>query len=77
MYYKFTNPGGWTTGQAHHLKLLSQDGEAYDFFGISVDINQQVIAVGASGDDVGGNGEQGSAHLFLDALQGGVPDFGP
>ncbi len=77
VYYRLTNPAGWTTGQAHHLKLLSQDGEAFDFFGISVDINQNVIAVGASGDDVGGNGEQGSAHLFLEAIQGGVPDFGP
>lgn len=77
IFFKFTNPGGWTTGQAHFLKLLSQDGEAFDFFGISVDINQQVIAVGASGDDVGGNAEQGSAHLFLEAIGGGVPDFGP
>jgi hypothetical protein len=77
LYYRLTNPGGWTTGQAHHLKLLSQDGEAFDYFGISVDIYQQVIAVGASGDDVSGNAEQGSAHLFLEAIGGGVPDFGP
>ncbi len=77
VYYRFTNPGGWTTGQAHHLKLLSPDGEAFDFFGISVDINQSIIAVGASGDDVGANAEQGSAYLFAEALQGGVPDFGP
>ncbi len=77
LYYRLTNPAGWTTGQAHHLKLLSQDGEAFDYFGISVDINQQVIAVGASGDDVDGNAEQGSAHLFAEAIGGGVPDFGP
>jgi len=77
LYYRLTNPAGWTTGQPHHLKLLSQDGEAFDFFGISVDIYQQVIAVGASGDDVDGNAEQGSAHLFVEAIGGGVPDFGP
>jgi hypothetical protein len=77
VYYRFTNPGGWTTGQAHFLKLLSQDGEAFDYFGISVDIQQQLIAVGASGDDVDGNAEQGSAHIFVEAMGGGVPDFGP
>ncbi len=77
VYYRFTNPGGWTTGQAHFIKLLSQDGEAFDYFGISVDIHQGIIAVGASGDDVGANAEQGSAYLFAEALQGGVPDFGP
>ncbi len=77
LFYKFTNPGGWTTGQAHFTKLLSQDGEASDFFGISVDITQGVIAVGASGDDVDGNAEQGSAHLFTEVTPNGVPDFGP
>jgi hypothetical protein len=77
VYYKFTNPGGWTTGQAHFVKLLSQDGEAFDYFGISVDIHSGIIAVGASGDDVGANADQGSAYLFAEGLPGGVPDFGP
>jgi len=75
IYYALTNPAGWTTGQPHFHKLLSLDGEAFDYFGVSVDITFAIIAVGASGDDVDGNAEQGSAYLFTEVSNGGPPDF--
>lgn len=63
-FYKFTDPGGWTTGQAYFQKLNSSDGEAFDYFGISVEINLTLLVIGASGDDVGANSDQGSAYIY-------------
>ncbi len=50
----------------------SSDGAAYDWFGISVSVSGDTAVVGAYGDDVGGNANQGSAYVFV--RTGGVWD---
>jgi hypothetical protein len=45
-------------------KLVANDGEAGDFFGNAVAIHHDYIAVGAYGDDVGANVNQGSVYVF-------------
>lgn len=62
-YFKFTNPAGWTSGQAHMDKVIAVDGAINDYFGISVQITFNYLAVGASGDDIGANADQGSVYL--------------
>jgi hypothetical protein len=71
-FYEFTNPAGWTSGQAYHQKITAADGDGSDFFGISVDINFNRLIVGASGDDIGPNPDQGSAYLYFRL---GIPPF--
>ncbi|MBC7938021.1 MAG: FG-GAP repeat protein [Rhizobacter sp.] len=63
-FYELTNAAGWTTAQAYHQKILAADGEADDYFGVSVSAWGSGLAVGASGDDIGANTSQGSAYLF-------------
>jgi FG-GAP repeat protein len=50
-------------------KLLPSDGDWFDYFGISIDIDNGVVAVGASGDDDNGSAS-GSAYLFRKAANG-------
>jgi lipopolysaccharide export system protein LptA len=57
----FTTNG---TTFSHTTKLLAADGAAGDQFGKSVSVNVDLISVGASLDDVGGNVDQGSAYVF-------------
>jgi hypothetical protein len=45
--------------------LVAPDGEAGDAFGISVAFSGNTALVGASGDDVGANPDQGSAYIFV------------
>jgi len=59
--YVFTRSGAvWTQQQ----KLTAQDGAANDFFGFSVAISGETVAVSAFGDDIGANENQGSAYVF-------------
>ncbi|MBL1216540.1 MAG: hypothetical protein D8M59_03500 [Planctomycetes bacterium] len=51
-----------TTGQ-ELLKLLPDDGAAYDYFGESIAISDGIVVVGARNDDDNG-AESGSAYLF-------------
>lgn len=64
-FYELTNPAGWTTGQAYHQKLTAADGDAGDFYGVSVSIYSSTLVIGASGDDVGVNSDQGSAYVYF------------
>jgi uncharacterized protein (TIGR03437 family) len=52
--------GNWIRQQ----KLLAGDGSANDIFGDAVAISGETIVVGARGDDIGGNSDQGSAYVF-------------
>ena len=59
--YVFTRSGAvWTQQQ----KLTASDGAAGDFFGRSVALSGDTVVVGASNDDIGANGNQGSAYVF-------------
>jgi hypothetical protein len=60
--YVFIRSGTVWTQQA---KLLASDGAANDFFGGSVAIAGDTVIVGATGDDVAANSNQGSAYVFI------------
>src|SRR5262249_39266825 len=45
-------------------RLFASDGEAGDNFGAAVAISGDTMLAGAPFDDVGGNADQGSAHVF-------------
>jgi hypothetical protein len=59
--YVFVRTGAvWSEQQ----KLLASDGAGGDDFGHSVAISGETLVVGAEGDDIGANGDQGSAYVF-------------
>lgn len=59
--YVFTrNNGAWT----RQMVLYANDGQQGDYFGCSVALTGNTAVVGACGDDVGGNVDQGSAYVF-------------
>jgi hypothetical protein len=59
--YVFARSGGtWTQQQ----KLWAGDGEAGDFFGAAVALDGDTLVVGAVGDDIGANYDQGSVYVF-------------
>jgi cysteine-rich repeat protein len=62
---------GWT----QQKKLTASDGAAGDNFGYSVSISGTTVIVGAGGDDIGGNNNQGSAYIFSKD-KGGADNWG-
>lgn len=59
--YVFTrNNGAWT----RQMVLYANDGQQGDYFGCAVALTGNTAVVGACGDDVGGNVDQGSAYVF-------------
>ncbi|HEX8737838.1 MAG TPA: hypothetical protein VF721_21080 [Pyrinomonadaceae bacterium] len=60
--YIFVRSGTIWSQQA---QLTASDGAAGDLFGISVAISGNTVIVGADGDDVGANSDQGSAYIFV------------
>ncbi|MEM6397609.1 MAG: hypothetical protein AAF741_14770 [Bacteroidota bacterium] len=48
------------TNWVEEQKLLADDGDIGDFFGVSLDVENDIIIVGASGDD----SQRGSAYIF-------------
>ncbi|MDQ3646170.1 MAG: FG-GAP repeat protein [Actinomycetota bacterium] len=59
--YLLTRSGGTWTEQA---KLTAPDGAADDLYGTTVAMSGEDGIIGASFDDVGSNGDQGSAYVF-------------
>ena len=59
--YIFTRSGSSWTQQA---KLTASDGAASDNFGYSVALAGNTAIIGAFGDDIGANSDQGSAYIF-------------
>ena len=62
--YVFVRSGSSWTQQA---KLVAADGASSDFFGVDVAIFGDTVVVGAIGDDIGGNVDQGSVSIFVRA----------
>ncbi len=60
--YIFHRTGTTWTQQ---VKLIANDGAPYDFFGSSVAMDGNYVAIAANGDDVGANSNQGSVYIFL------------
>ena len=70
--YVFVEPGGsWASG-TETAKLTAADGEVNDFFGNSVAVSGDTVVVGAFGDDIGANVNQGSAYVFVKPVGGWV-----
>jgi hypothetical protein len=59
--YIFSRQNGSWIQQA---KLTASDGLADDFFGASTAISGDYVAIGASGDDIGVNNNQGSVYIY-------------
>jgi uncharacterized protein (TIGR03437 family) len=59
--YVFVRSGGTWIQQA---RLMAGDGAGYDFFGASVSVSGDRVAVGAPYDRIGGKEEHGSVTLF-------------
>jgi hypothetical protein len=57
-------PGGWGN-MTETAKLTASDGADSDQFGASVAISGDTVVVGAVGDDIGANTDQGSAYVFV------------
>lgn len=55
--------GGWVSG-TETAKLTTSSGGAGDMFGIDVDTDSTVIAVGAYFADIGANSDQGAVYVF-------------
>jgi len=54
-------------------KLTASDGAADDLFGYSVAVSGDTAVVGAWGDNVGSNADQGSAYVFTGTRTTPVP----
>lgn len=64
--YVFVKPAeGWSGALSENAKLTASDGAAGDVFGISAAVSGDTIVVGAGGDDIGANLDQGSAYVFV------------
>lgn len=63
--YVFVRPSGGWTHATHTARLSASDGAAGDRFGGSVAVSGETIAVGAPGDDVSTEANQGSAYVFV------------
>jgi len=72
--YVFRNMDTATGTVTQNVKLTAFDGAASDNFGSSVSQFGSIGLVGAYGDDIGANGNQGSAYVFrnLDTATGTV-----
>ena len=53
-----------TTIPSNENKIIASDGTLFDLFGNSVAVGNERIVVGAVGDNVGANSNQGSAYIF-------------
>jgi hypothetical protein len=58
-------PGGWSGQLTETAKLVASDGDVLDRLGTGVAIVGDTIVVGAPGDDIGGNLQQGSIYVFV------------
>jgi hypothetical protein len=73
--YVFARDEGGTENWGLVKKLTGSDGAANDFFGRAVAISADKLVVGANGDNVGANADQGSAYLFA-SDEGGTDNWG-
>jgi len=73
--YVFERNQGGSNNWGQVKKLLASDGTIGDQFGYAVAVSGDIITVGAPVDDVGSNGDQGSAYVFA-RNQGGSNNWG-
>ena len=68
--YVFARNQGGADNWGQVAKLTASDGDAYDYFGISVALDDDTLIIGASGDDDNGDGS-GSVYIFARSQDGG------
>jgi hypothetical protein len=69
--FVFVKPGsGWATTSRFNARLTPSDPTSEDWFGGSVSINGNTVAVGAPLATVGSNVEQGEAYVFVKPTTG-------
>jgi hypothetical protein len=73
--YVFSRNQGGANNWGEVRKFTSSDGGAFDFFGYSISLSGDTLAVGAYSDDIGANSEQGSTYIFS-RNQGGTNNWG-
>jgi len=73
--YVYSRNQGGANNWGEVKKLTASDGAASDNFGWFVAADGDTIVVGVPGDNVGGNGRQGSAYVFS-RNQGGANNWG-
>jgi hypothetical protein len=73
--YIFERNRGGSNNWGETKKLLASDGGRFDNFGNSVAISGNTVVVGAYGNNIGDNSDQGSAYIF-ERNQGGVNTWG-
>ena len=70
--YLYINPGTGWSGASEDARLYASDGLSGDWFGYSVDIEGDVIAIGSRYSDPGGLYAAGSAYVFVKPVSGWV-----
>jgi hypothetical protein len=65
--YAFKNTGSWTYDEQ---LTAGPDEQAGAQFGSSLDMNSDYIAVGAAGEDIGGNNKVGAVYIFQFLVDG-------
>jgi hypothetical protein len=73
--YVFERDLGGADNWGERIKLTAADGLANDYYGYSVSVYADTLVVGAFGDDIGANIDQGSAYL-LERDLGGANNWG-
>jgi hypothetical protein len=73
--YVFERDLGGTDNWGEVTKLTAGDGSAFDYFGNSVSIYGDTAVIGSYYDDVGANGDQGSAYVY-GRDEGGTGNWG-
>ena len=68
--YVFTEPGSGWANMTQTAKLTTSDGAPDDYFGYSVSISGDAVAVGAYDSTVGANSGQGAAYVFTEPGSG-------
>ena len=73
--YVFVKPaGGWAGLLRENAKLVASDGAPNDLFLVSIGegvaVSGDTVVLGAGGDDVGTNTDQGSAYVFVKPVGG-------
>jgi hypothetical protein len=73
--YVFERNQGGVDNWGQVKKLIASDGSMNDYFGASAAINGDTAIIGANGDEIRNNREQGSAYIF-ERNKGGANNWG-
>ena len=70
--FRRNTPGSLTSGWTQVTKLTASDGAANDFFGLTLSISGDTVAIGARNDDDNNASNSGSAYIFTRDTSGSL-----